>query len=75
MATCPLASPNFQKTDGNQKLQFKLHKGSGPSGVVLLASGQPAANASVLLCTTRAGVTMDGPAHAQNQINTTTYKT
>jgi RNA polymerase sigma factor (sigma-70 family) len=71
----PAASPDFQLSGGNQKLQFKLHKGSGPSGVVLLPNGQPAANASVLLCTTRSGVTMDGPAHVQTGINTTAYKT
>ena len=71
----PAASPNLQITNGNQTLQFKMQKGSGPTGVVLLPNGQPATSASVLLCTTRAGVILDGPAHVEKQINTTTYQT
>jgi len=71
----PAASPVFQKTNGNQKLQFKLQKGTGPAGVVKLPNGEPAVNATVCLCTSRAGVVMDGPAHIETGINTTSYKT
>jgi RNA polymerase sigma factor (sigma-70 family) len=71
----PAVSANFQTTNGNQKLQFKLQKGSGPAGVVLLPNGEPAINAAVLLCTSRAGVTLDGPAHVEKGINTTSCQT
>ena len=71
----PGASPNLQKTSGNQKLEFKLKKGNGPAGLVYLPNGDPAVNAEVLLCTIRAGVMMDGPAHIQQGLNTTPYRT
>jgi RNA polymerase sigma factor (sigma-70 family) len=71
----PAVSTNLLKKDGNQTLAFQLRLGSGPAGVVLLPGGDPAANASVLLCTSRGGVTLDGPAHVQSGINTTTYRT
>src|SRR5262249_40914960 len=61
-------------SSGNQKLDFKLHRGSGPSGMVLLSDGKPAADASVLLCTSLAGVTLDGVAHVAAGVNTTTYR-
>jgi hypothetical protein len=40
---------------------------------VLLPGGESAAKATVLLCTPRAGVTIDGPAHVKGGINTTKY--
>ena len=43
--------------------------------MVLLPGGEPAANATVLLGTARGGVTIDGPAHVENGLNTTTYRT
>jgi hypothetical protein len=71
----PAVSANLSKKGGSKTFNFKLQKGSGPAGVVLLPGGEPAANASVLLCTARGGVTIDGPAHVDNGLNTTTYRT
>jgi protocatechuate 3,4-dioxygenase beta subunit len=71
----PALSTNFLLKQGNQALEFKLQKGDGPSGVVLLPGGEPAGNATVLLCTPLAGVTLDGPAHVEKGLNTTTYRT
>ncbi len=71
----PAASRKFLRKDGNQTVEFKLRKGSGPSGVVLLPNGKPAADATVLLCTSLAGVTLDGAAHVQPGLNTSTYRT
>ncbi len=71
----PAVSEKFLRTNGNQTLAFKLQKGAGPSGVVLLPNGEPAVGAAVLLCTPLAGVTLDSPAHVQSGINTTTYRT
>ncbi len=71
----PAASASLLRRDGNQALRFELRKGAGPSGLVLLPSGEPAANATVLLCTSFAGVTLGGPAHVQTGLNTTTYRT
>jgi RNA polymerase sigma factor (sigma-70 family) len=69
----PALSANLRAKDGNQTLAFKLQKGSGPSGIVLLPNGEPAANAAVYLCTSQSGVTLDGPARVNKGINTTTY--
>ncbi len=69
----PAISTNFVKKGGSRTFEFKLQKGSGPAGVVLLPSGEPAVNATVLLCTARGGVTLDGPAHVEKGLNTTTY--
>ncbi len=41
---------------------------------MLLPSGEPAANATVLLCTPQGGVTIDGPVHVEKGLNTTTYR-
>jgi len=71
----PAVSADLLKKAGNLTLEFQLHKGSGPSGVVLQPSGEPANDATVLLCTSVAGVTIDGPAHVQKGLNTTTYQT
>jgi RNA polymerase sigma factor (sigma-70 family) len=71
----PALSANLSVRAGNQDLQFELRKGSGPSGVVLLPSGFAAADATVFLCIPSAGVTLDGAAHVQRGINTTTYQT
>jgi protocatechuate 3,4-dioxygenase beta subunit len=70
----PAISTNFSRKAGDQTLVFQLRKGAGPSGVVLLPGGAPAANATVLLCTPQGGVTLDGPAHVQSGLNTTTYR-
>ncbi|HYV29488.1 MAG TPA: carboxypeptidase-like regulatory domain-containing protein, partial [Candidatus Binatia bacterium] len=70
----PVVSTNFSRKAGNQTLEFRLRKGSGPSGVVLLPSGAPAVNATVILCTPQAGVTIDGPAHVERGLNTSTYR-
>jgi RNA polymerase sigma factor (sigma-70 family) len=70
----PEVSATFAKKGGNQAFSFRLRKGSGPSGVVLLADGSPAANATVLLCTSEAGVTLDGPARIGRGLNTTTHR-
>lgn len=69
----PAVSTELSMKDGNQTLEFKLRKGSGVSGVVLFPGGKPAANATVLLCTTQAGVTMRGPARVEKGLNTTRY--
>jgi RNA polymerase sigma factor (sigma-70 family) len=71
----PRASSNLPNAGGSKTFDFKLKKGSGPAGVVLLPAGEPAVNAAVLLCTTRGGVTIDGPAHVETGLNTTTYRT
>ena len=71
----PAVSANLSRNGGSKTFDFKLQKGSGPAGVVVLPGGEPAANASVLLCTARGGVTIDGPAHVENGLNTTTYRT
>ncbi len=70
----PGVSADLLISSGNQKLDFNLHRGSGPGGIVLLPDGKPAADASVLLCTPLAGATLDGPAHIQAGVNTTTYR-
>ena len=71
----PAVSASYQKSNGNQTLEFKLRKGTGPSGVVLLPSGEPAVNSAVLLCTPLAGVTLNSGAQIQKGLNTTTYRT
>jgi hypothetical protein len=71
----PALSTNLSVTDGNQTLEFKLQKGSGPAGVVFLPGGEPAANATVFLCVPQAGVTINGPAQVEKGLNTTTYLT
>jgi hypothetical protein len=40
---------------------------------VLSPGGEPAANATVFLCIPQAGVTIDGPAHVEKGINTSSY--
>lgn len=57
----PVASTNLFAKNGNQTLEFKLHKGSGPSGSVVLPGGQPATNATVFLYEASGGVYMDKP--------------
>jgi len=71
----PAASASLLRKDGNQALRIELRRGAGPSGLVLLPSGESAAAATVLLCTSIVGVTLDGPAHVQTGLNTTTYRT
>ncbi len=71
----PAASADLLKKAGNLTLEFQLRKGTGPSGVVLLPSGEPASDATVLLCTCLAGVTIDGPAQIHKGLNTTAYQT
>src|SRR5262249_53350697 len=51
----PARSADLSVNDGNQTLEFNLHKGTGPSGVVLRPGGEPAANATVYLCIPQAG--------------------
>ena len=41
----PGASAEMQRTNGTQTLEFALHKGTGPSGVVLQPDGGPEATA------------------------------
>ena len=71
----PALSADLSVKDGNKALEFRLRKGSGPSGVVLLPSGGPAADATVGLCVPQAGVTIRGPARVEKGINTTPYLT
>ena len=71
----PAVSAILSKKGGSKTFDFKLQKGSGPAGVVLLPTGEPVANAAVLLCTARGGVSIDGPAHVGRGLNTTTYCT
>ena len=70
----PAVSSELNRKSGNQALTFRLRRGTGPSGVVLLPEGQPAANATVLLCTSRAGVTLDGPVHLERRPDNTSYR-
>jgi hypothetical protein len=70
----PVLSTNFTSKAGNQKLAFQLKRSLGPSGLVLLPSGQPADHATVCLCTPQAGVYLDGPAHVRNGLNTTVHQ-
>lgn len=69
----PAVSGDLAGKDGDQNLSFKLQKGSGPSGTVLLPDGTPAANAAVYLCIPEAGVTLD-QSRVQDGINTTTIR-
>ncbi len=72
----PAVSGILHVADGNQKLEFRLQKSLRlASGVVLLPTGEPAANATVLLCTSQAGVTLEGAGRVAKGINTTTYST
>ena len=71
----PGTSAEFQLTNGNQTLEFSLHPGTGPSGLVLLPDGEPAVNATVLLCTSLQGVTLGGPAQVRTGLNATPYFT
>ncbi len=71
----PAVSAELSRKAGKQTFDFKLQRGSGPAGVVFLPNGEPAANATVLLCTPRGGVTIDGPAHVEKGLNTTTCLT
>ena len=57
----PVASTNLLVKDGNQTLEFRLHRGSGPTGLVVLPDGEPATNATVFLYEARGGVYMDKP--------------
>ena len=45
----PAISREFKRTEGSQPFAFKLKKGKGLGGVVLLPDGKPAANATVAL--------------------------
>ncbi len=67
-------SSELVKRDGNQTLDFRLQRGSGPAGVVLTPAGEPTANAAVLLCTELGGVTMNGPARVETGLNTSTLR-
>jgi RNA polymerase sigma factor (sigma-70 family) len=69
----PVVSASLLRKAGNQTLRFELHRGAGPSGQVLLPSGEPALGATVLLCTSYAGATLESPAHVQKGINTSIY--
>ena len=70
----PAVSADLLRTGGNQQLDLKLLKGSGPAGVVLLPNGQPAVNATALLCTSLSGVTLGGAGSVvEKGLNTTTY--
>lgn len=57
----PVASASLSASAGSQHLYFELRKGDGPSGTVLLPTGEPAAHATVFLCEARGGVYMDQP--------------
>ena len=72
----PVTSKILSTAQGDQSLAFQLHKGSGPSGIVLLPSGEPAASATVLLSTMTpgGGVSMDAPGHMQGGWNFTKYR-
>lgn len=70
----PELSATFARDGTNQNINFRLRKGSGPSGIVLLPDGSPAADAAVLLCTSGTGVTLSGPGKVGRGINTTTYR-
>jgi uncharacterized GH25 family protein len=69
----PALSDILLAKDENQTLAFKLQKGSGPAGTVLLPGGEPAPNATVYLCTSQSGVTLQGPAHVPKGLNTTAF--
>lgn len=45
----PAVSRAFKRTEGEQTFEFKLKKGQGLGGVVLLPDGKPARNATVAL--------------------------
>ncbi|MDB6037337.1 MAG: polymerase sigma factor, sigma-70 family, partial [Verrucomicrobiales bacterium] len=67
----PAVSPEYFRKDGNQTITFKLRKAGPIEGIVLLPDGAPAENASVFLCTSRAGVVIDGPARVGTGLNIT----
>jgi RNA polymerase sigma factor (sigma-70 family) len=66
----PQLSTNIFASAGTQAFTFRLQTGSGPSGVVLLPSGEPAANATVLLCTAERGFTIDGQVRVDKDYST-----
>jgi RNA polymerase sigma factor (sigma-70 family) len=67
----PVASASLAASAGSQHLHFELRKGDGPSGIVLLPSGEPAAQATVFLCEARGGVYMDQPGQYRKEAGVT----
>jgi len=55
---------------GKQKLNFKLRKGSGPAGLVLLPGGEPATNATVFLYEAMGGIYVDKPGQYRKDLGT-----
>jgi len=51
----PGISRAFESDEGEVTFDFKLEKGSGPTGIVYLPDGQPAMGAEVILCTPSQG--------------------
>ena len=68
----PVASTNFLVKDGNQTLEFRLHRGSGLAGIVVLPGGEPATNATVFLYEARGSVYMDKPGQFRKEPGITT---
>ena len=68
----PTVSTNLFVKDGNQTLEFKLHKGSGPTGIVVLPTGEPTTNATVFLYEAAGGVYMDKPGQFRKDPGITT---
>jgi hypothetical protein len=51
----PGVSGHIGSDEGDVTIDFKLEKGMGPTGIVRLPDGTPAANAEVILCTPSQG--------------------
>ncbi|HYG35099.1 MAG TPA: carboxypeptidase regulatory-like domain-containing protein, partial [Clostridia bacterium] len=67
----PVVSTNLHAKDGDQVLEFRLRRGTGPSGVVYLPNGEPAKAATVFLYERKKGVYIDKPGHFANYPGTT----
>ena len=64
----PIASTNLLLKAGRQSLDLKMSKGSGPAGIVVLPSGEPASNATVFLYEAKAGVYMAKPGEFREDV-------
>lgn len=63
----PIMSQMLYIGAGNQDLEFRLQKGTGPGGVLLLPDGRPAPDVKVRLFGLEGSVYMDQPAEARER--------
>ncbi|HOX59039.1 MAG TPA: sigma-70 family RNA polymerase sigma factor [Candidatus Paceibacterota bacterium] len=68
----PIASTNLLLKAGNQSLDLKMSKGSGPAGIVVLPGGETATNATVFLYEATDRVWMAKPGEFRKDTTSTT---